>query len=252
MRKRVNAMRFDALQAACATGAFLFLTGSAAAQNTSGVPGPEITPGEREFAYRLAYAVEDDGAPFAFSHRFHYQETVTDNLRLRLLGSFRDRNGEALDFASVAAEARWQIIESETHGWDGALIFNVTVPTSDDRPERLRLGFPASIDLTERWQARGVFFTGVEVGEASREGALLEIRAETTYKLANGMRVGAQMFSDFNTTAETGSFDEQHHQLGFVVKGKLSKRLSYETGALFGVSRAASDADLRLFMSYAF
>lgn len=245
-------MRRNAFQVACGAAAFWLSAGPAAAQNTSGVSSPEIDPGEREFGYRIAYAAQDDGAPSSFSHRFHYQQAVTDNLRLRLVGSFRDRDNATLDFASIAAEARWQLIESETHGWDGALIFHFTAPTSAGRPERLRLGFPASVDLTERWQARAVFFTGVEIGEASRDGALLEARAETTYKLPNGMRVGAQMFSDFNTTAETGAFDEQSHQLGFVVKGELSKRLSYETGALFGVSQAASDADLRLFMSYAF
>lgn len=244
-------MRCARLTAAAAAMLWSFV-GAASAQNTSGVPSPEITPGEREFAYRLAYAAEDDGARAAFAHRFHYQQAVTDDLRLRLVGAFRDRAGGALDFATLAAEARWQVIESEEHGWDGAVIFHLTVPASRGRPDRLRIGFPASVDITERWQARGVFYTGVELGEASREGALLEARAEATYKLGNGLRIGPQLFSDFNTTAGTGSFDEQSHQLGFVVKGDLSKRLSFETGALFGVSEAASDADLRLFLSYAF
>ncbi|MEQ8935044.1 MAG: transporter [Amphiplicatus sp.] len=245
-------MRREPLQILYIASALALMAAPAAAQSTSAVSSPKIEPGEREFGYRLAFAVEDGGAPSAFAHRFHYQQAVTDNLRLRLVGSFRDRADAALDFTSIAVEARWQLIESEAHGWDGGLIFHLTVPASTGRPERFRLGFPASKDITPRWQARAVIFTGFEIGDGARPGALLEARAETTYKLANGLRVGPQLFSDFNTTAKTGSFDEQSHQLGFVVKGALTERLSYDAGALFGVSEAASDANLRLFLSYKF
>lgn len=223
----------------------------AMAQNLSGVPSPVIKPGERAFGYRIAYDVADDGAPASIAHRLHYDHAVTGNLRLRLAGSVRDRDGHAMDFANVAAEARWQFASHATRGFDAGLIVNLAVPTSPGAPERMRFGLPVSIDFGEDWQVRAIAFTGAEFGDSARDGALMETRFEATRRVG-GRRVGAQMFSDYNTTAAPGRFDDQRHQLGFVVKGELLPRLNYESGALFGVSDAAADVDLRLFLNYGF
>lgn len=223
----------------------------AMAQNVAGAPSPVIKPGERAFGYRIAYGVADDGAPSSIAHRLHYDHAVTGNLRLRVAGTVRDRDGAAPDFANVAVEARWQVASRVTRGFDAGLIVNLAVPTSPGAPERLRFGLPVSVDIGEDWQVRAVAFTGVELGDNARDGALMETRFEATRRVG-GLRVGAQMFSDYNTTAAPGGFDEQRHQLGFVAKGELLPRLKYETGALFGVSDAAADIDLRLFLSYGF
>lgn len=227
------------------------LAGPAMAQNTGAVATPVIKPGERSIGYRIAYDFADDGAPASIAHRLHYDHAVTGNLRLRLAGSVRDRDGRAMDFANVAAEARWQVASRATRGFDAGLIVHFAVPTSPGAPERMRFGLPVSIDIGEDWQVRAIAFTGAEFGDSARDGALMETRFEATRRVG-GRRVGAQMFSDYNTTAAPGRFDDQRHQLGFVVKGELLPRLNYESGALFGVSDAAADVDLRLFLNYGF
>ena len=224
----------------------------APAQNTSGVSSPEVKEGDTSLGYRVAYEPSHDARPNALAHRLHFQHAINDSLRFRIIGTLQQRGSSALDFSKVGAEARWQIIESEKHGWDGGVIFKIDIPTSAGRPEKLSIGFPARIDLTDRLRTQAVFYTGAELGENSKPGALVEFRTETTYKIANGVRIGPQYFADLNTTAAIGAFDEQDHQFGFVAKGDLTDRLSFETGVLFGLSAAASDADLRLFLNYAF
>lgn len=222
----------------------------AAAQNTSGVSSPIVKPGEAAFGYRFAYSQHEDSAD-AWAHRLHVERAATDSLRLRVLGAFSQRAGGDLDFRSVGAEARWQLVRSADHGWDGGAILQIAVPTTRGHPDRVKFGLPASVDVTDKWQVRGVVYTGFEFGENARPGALLDLRAETTYEIADGVRLGPQWFSDLNTTARLGGFDRQGHQLGFILKGRLMKDLSYETGALFGVSEASPNADFRLFVSYA-
>lgn len=238
--------------AASALAAVFVAPAPACAQNTSGVSSPVVTEGDTSFGYRVAFAPAHDGHEDAFAHRLHFQHALTDSLRLRLVGSMRHRTDRPLDFSTIGAEARWQVVESERHGWDGGLIFQLAIPASAGNPDRFKVGLPVLVDVTARWRAQAVFYTGFEFGDMARDGALMEFRTETTYEILDGVRVGPQYFADFNTTAAPGAFDDQDHQLGFVVKGDLSNRLSYETGALFGLSGAASDADLRLFLNYAF
>ncbi len=224
--------------------------GNASAQNTSGLAGPEVKAGDRTLEYRVAYSA-NDSAPESFAHRLHYQQSLDDSWRLRIVASAIDREGGAFDFRAVQLHAFWQFVESEEKGWDSALVSQLSVQT-DNGDGRFRLGWSSSIDLAPRWQVGGVIFAGREFGDSARGGAALELRGETTYRVSGALSVGAQMFSDLNTTADFGSFDEQRHQLGFMFKGKLAKRLSYNAGALFGVSEAAPDVDLRLFLARSF
>jgi len=47
-----------------------------------------------------------------------------------------------------------------------------------------------------------------------------------------------------------GDFNEQQHQIGPIIRGQITDDLKYGVGALFGVSRAANDAELRIFLGY--
>ncbi|MEE2692352.1 MAG: hypothetical protein VX640_12510 [Pseudomonadota bacterium] len=238
------------LPAPIAAAVALAFSPAVMAQNTSGVSNPNVEPGVAEIGYRLAYSVEDGAAPGSFAHRFQYEQSINDSIRFRAAAVLQDRNGEALDLRSLQFRGVWQLVDSKKSGWDGAVIAILTAPTTEGSPEKLQFGWAGAVNWNERWQSRAHVYGGVEFGDAARDGLLVATRAETTYKLDNGMRIGAQVFNDFNTTAHFGRFDEQKHQLGFVVKDNISKRLSYEGGALFGVSARASDADLRLFLTY--
>ncbi len=231
--------------------AALFLPISAAsAQNTSGVPEADVVAGEKPLGYRAAYSFEDGGAD-GFAHRFHYQQSLGDDWRLRLIFLQSVRGGGSFEFRSAQVQAQRQLFEAADHGgWSSAVRFDGVIPLADGQPGRARVDWINTIDLDDRWQARGVLLIGREVGAAARDGFGLETRAEATYKFDNGVRLGAQLFDSFNTTASCGSFDEQSHQLGFVIKGGLARGLTYNAGALFGLSRAAADVDLRLFLDY--
>jgi len=87
--------------------------------------------------------------------------------------------------------------------------------------------------------------TGHQFGEQSNGGYLLEARAQISRKLSDKYRIGVDYFGDLNTTDDLGSFDEQEHQFGPLLKFK-SGMWSGLIGPLFGVSDGAPDTEWRI------
>ena len=224
----------------------------ALAQSTSGVSGADVKAGENLFEYRFAYAADDDGKEEGFAHRFHYQHGFNDSWRGRILLTTGKTGGDALKAQTASVEILHQFKESEdTGGWDSAIRIDGNIPLENGRPGRARIAWHNAFEFENHVELRGVVLFGHEFGDLAKDGMSIETREEITYKLPSGMKIGAQMFDNYGTTDHFGPFDAQKHQLGPVVKGKVGKHVKYEFSTLFGLSRAASDADFRFFVSYA-
>lgn len=227
--------------------AALALASTAAAQNTSGVSGPVVKPGERAVEYRMAFRPDGDG----FAHRLHYQQAF-GTWRGRIIVTQSNSGPEGLEFRSVKLEALKQFVRSDGEGWSSAVRFDGKIPVDGDGPGKARIAWLNSIDFAGGWQARANVYLGREIGDLARDGLRLEPRAEATREIRERLRLGAQLFSDFDTTAAPGDFNDQRHQVGAVLKYETGGGPKFELSALFGASRAAPDVNLRLFVSYAF
>ncbi len=163
------------------------------------------------------------------------------------------RGGDPLRTQTAALQIFTQFAESEnTGGWDSGLRFDGIVPLENDRPARARAGWLNSLELGKRWQLRSNIFLSREFGDLAAEGFGVETREEATFKVNETLRVGAQIFNNFNTTAHLGSYNEQRHQIGPIVRWNVTKNVKIDASALFGASRAATDADFRVFATYGF
>ena len=239
---------------AAVTAAFFAVVGgaTAAAQNISSVSGAEVKAGETAIEYRAAFQPDYDGKPEAFGHRLHFQHAVDDSWRVRALVFQSKKEGEALRTRYAAFEIQNELIEAKEHGgWASAVRVDGIIPVEDNRPGRARVAWLNMLDKGP-WQFRGNIYLGKEFGDRARDGLTLETRQEATYKISSLLRLGAQVFDNYNTTAHFGAFAQQKHQVGPVAKWTLSNNVKVETSALFGVSKAAPDAELRLFACYTF
>ena len=141
-------------------------------------------------------------------------------------------------------------------GTEGRLFFNRGKDTWFIKPGRLQDGNDGPGRIRVAWLNRWRPATGPElrlIGLASSEfgndrdaGVALETRGEATWRVAENMRAGAQVFNRYNSTANFGTFDTQRHSIGGVLKGALSDRLSYRLNALTGISEAADDFEVRM------
>ena len=222
--------------------AFL-LSPAVAFANTSTVFSPDVTAGERALEYRTSYVPEDGASPDVFAHRLHYQQAFNDAWRARIIGVQRSVDGRSLEYRYTRLEVQWQYLEDQDAGWDAGLRFEAQV--GDESPDRFRIAWTGKVDLDNGWQLRANALVGRQFGTGAASGLQLETRAQVTRKVRPGMSLGLELFSDLNTTAETGSFDEQEHQLGPVLKASAGNKWSLFAGYLAGISDAADDSDWR-------
>ncbi len=215
------------------------------AQNTSTVYSPDVTKGKHAVEYRAAFDADND----SFAHRLHYQYCFTDSLRGRIILLQSGSSFSDLDYRYVRLETMWQFLEDENAGWDSALRLELQIADSDDPPSRVRLGWTSKVDISDRWQLRGVLKTGRQFGKESRDGFLIDLRAQASYKITDALRLAVDYYGDLNDTDDIGSFAEQEHQLGPMLKFNLGGGWKGIAGALFGLSEAAADSEFRLIMT---
>lgn len=229
-----------------------WIQGAANAQSTSGVSGSNVNAGEDLFEYRFSYSPENDGVDEGFSHRFHYQRGFDERWRGRVLLTLGKHGADPLKAQTASVEILHQFREgSDAGGWRSAIRVDGNIPLEDGRPGRARIAWHNSYEFENHVEMRGVLLFGREFGDLAKSGVSIETREEITYKLPSGVRIGAQLFDNYGNTGHFGAFDQQKHQLGPVIKGRIGRHLKYELSTLFGVSSAASDADIRFFVSYA-
>lgn len=234
------------------TALFAALCAPAFAQSTSSVSGPDVKDGEDLFEYRIAFSPENDGKEEGFAHRLHYQHGFSDSFRGRIFIVQSKRGAEALKTRSITIELQEQFVESEdSGGWDSSFRVEGIIPT-EKAPGRARISWLNGWEIGHHVELRGNIYFNRSFGDNAAKGISLETREEALVRVSPTVKLGAQMFNYYNTTANFGTFDEQRHQAGPIIKGKLGKHVKYEISALVGLSAAASDLDTRLFVSYSF
>ena len=222
--------------------------GRALAQDINGVPNADVRAGYQAISYRVGYSLFD-AAPSAFAQQISYQQNFGERWSLSGAANFGKRGDEPLEFKAFQAIAEWQFAEDEEAGADGALLLIARQPDNGNGPGRVVLAAAGKWIVRDIWEIRSVFGANVEYGDNAEDGVGLGGRIEATRRIGAIGRLGAQTAHSFNTTAHFGSFSDQNHQAGLVAKTLIGP-LSITATSLFGLSRAAPDAEFRLFLTY--
>lgn len=240
------------------TGAATLLTclvlfgfmGSASAQNVGGVFGPKVVPGSKAAEFRTAIAPQSDGRPARITSRFHYQQSVTDNLRLRAVIQGADTNTSNFDFDLVQFEAQYQFLESKRNGFDSA--FRLDVLLGKDRPNLVSFNWTNDVPLSEQWFARAVVLAQVQFGANRNNGLFLQTRSSLRYKVNSNYNLQVQIFNTYGSTADFPAARNQNHSIGPAISAKIAEGWSIEASTLLGLTNATSDVDFRIFLAKSF
>jgi len=228
----------------------LALIARAAAQDVTGIPNADVTPGYRSLALRSSFTPASDGRPSFFAQQFAYQHNFGSKFSVQSGVNFGKRGPQDYEFTGLQAIAQWQFVESEEAGGDGSLLLIGRMPDDGDGPGRAA-AVVAGKWIRDDWELRAALASFREFGERAQDGFGVNLRIETTRRVATLGRLGAQLSQGVNT-AHFGAFSDQNHQAGVVAKTLLWDHLMVNSTTLFGVSDAAPDLEAKLFLTYEF
>jgi hypothetical protein len=222
----------------------------ARAQDVTGIPNAAINPGYSSLSLRTAFQPESGGRPSAFAQQYAYQRNFGERWTVIGAAQFGRRGAEDFHHQALQAIVQWQFAEAKDAGADGALGFVARVSGEDGVPTRFVLSPVGKWIIRADWEARALAAAVLETGDNARDGVGLATKAEITRRIGTLGRLGVQTADSFNTTASFGAWRDQSHQAGPVVKTLIGQHLMVTAVGLAGTSRAAPDAEVKLFLTW--
>ena len=222
------------------------LSPSAFAQNTSGVFGPVVKEEDRGWEYRATY----DADSKELNQRIHYQQAINDDLRWRLVAQVRETAASDYDPDFLRGELVWQVTPNE-QSYQSGFRFEARY-RFDDRPGDVTVHWINQWKPADAWTLRFLIGATQQIGNDPADGILIQTRASAYTALNNGPRVGIEAYSEYGSTEDWLSTDEQEHQVGPFAIWRLNDEWNLFTGTLFGATDATPDNELRLRITRAF
>ena len=216
---------------------------TAAAQNTGGVFPPMVNAGASAAEYRVTLRPQegDDG----LAQRIHVQTAFNDDLMGRIVvasgGSTNDQS-----FGFVQAELFWDLSE-DTDRWRTGLRFDAQIRDGGG-PEQFNASWTNQVALTERWTARGILLTKVQVGDRAADGVAFETRNNLFYRTESGALLGVETYNLHGSTEDLDLFGGRQ-QVGPFAVWPVAEGWNLFTGVLWGANDDSPDTDYRLWLT---
>lgn len=220
---------------------------TAGAQSTSGVSSPIVKEGDKSLQYRLGIDPDTASGEAIFAQRLHYQQAINGDFRWRVVTQAQGEGLFDLNLDYVQAELLWELSDDDDRHKTG-FRFDARI-REGSRPEQFGAHWTNLFDLNDGWSARAGLYSVYQVGDNARDGVNLQTRFRLAKKLDNGIGLGVDMFNNYGNTGNIGGFKNQRHSIGPYIQIPVSKKLSVMAGSLFGVSEAARDTELRLWLT---
>ncbi len=216
------------------------------AQSTGGVFPPVVNEGHKSAQFRTGYDPDSE----KFANRLHYQQSLNDDLMWRVVVQSRETEDSDLDFDFVQGELFWQL-EDVADNWQTGFRFDARI-RGDNRPQLFGANWMNQFSLSEKWTARAVVLSSFDIGDDARDGVFVGTRTSLAYKTDAGPSLGVEFFNSYGSTESLGNFNTQNHQIGPFAVLPVAKDWGVLVGALFGVSDAAQDTNLKLWLTRKF
>jgi hypothetical protein len=224
----------------------------AAQAGIGGIGNAEVIEGRFTTHLRNAY-IEDGEGPQdnRWRSRIMTDYGVNDWLAAGFYIQGDRRESDNLELEALIGELRFEFTSADTSGFYSGARLRYTWRDGDKKPDdahiRLILGAPYG-----RWDFRINQIFGVETGTDARSGLLIETRPQVTYGYYENHRIGIESFSNFGNVSRVDGWNNQSHEVGPVFQGPLTDTLNYEAGYRRGISDAAANHTLRLFLIQSF
>ncbi|MBY0423718.1 MAG: hypothetical protein K2Q06_15545 [Parvularculaceae bacterium] len=223
----------------CAT---LSSAAPAVAQNTSTVFNPEVDGDDRAVELRSTFSTGDDGDGDALATRLHFQEPLSESLRLRLIAQARKPNDGSFEPDFVRAELLWQLTRDGAP-WATGLRFEA-MARNGARPDEVGLHWVNQFRPAENLRLRAHVYFGRQFGTRGLDGLRMTSRASIKYDFG-AVGAGFEHYASYGSTAEFLPLRRQSHDFGPTVSFDVADDLAINAGLLFGMTEASDKLQLR-------
>ena len=240
------------LKIACAT--FILSTALcapfAAQAGMAGIGNATVNEGQLTAHWRTSYSADDENAGLddRFRNRAMLDYGFTDDFALGLYMQTDNRGNDNHEHDAMIGEARFELADIKTNGYYTGFRIRYTHKDGDKTPSNAQLRLIAGVPIG-KWDLRINQNFAYEVGPDAKGGVGVDTRLQSTYFYHPDHRAGIESFSDFGYGSRTPDFSEQNHTMGPIFAGKIDDGLFYEVGYRRGLSQAAADNTVKLFIS---
>lgn len=231
------------------TLAALLLAAPGAQASMAGIGNATVTKGALLTHLRGSYNEDDkqSGLDDRVQSRVMVDYGVTERYAIGLYLQGDQRSGDDMELDAVILDQRFELTEQDTHGYYSGLRLRYTHRDGDKTPSNAHVRFILGKAIGP-WDVRYNQIIGHEVGRDSSSGLLVDTRMQTTYGYAEFHRAGIESFSDFGNVSDSDG-NTHVHTLGPVFTGFIDDTIQYEAGYRVGLSEAAPDHTVKLFLT---
>lgn len=217
------------------------------------VHSPYVTEGEWEIEHYGDYNFNTEGkSGTGLNTKTAIGYAPTDFWKVEVEGIANKSNGGNLKYTGTEIVNKFQLTDKGEYAVDVGLYTAykfVASPAEADEIEAILL----LAKQYGQWSHYANIKFETEVGENNSDDIGAAFSWQSAVKVTDSAAVGFEYYGDLGAIDNTGSFDEQEHQTGPIVKFDIPHTpLEMRVGYLFGLSDASPDGAVTWKVEYAF
>lgn len=218
-----------------------------------GISNAQVTKGALNAQMRNAYSTDNDehGHDDRWRTRLALDYGFTDSYAAGFFVQGDRRDHDNLELEAVMFDQRLEIHDAAKDGFYSGARLRYTWRDGDKAPDDIHLRLIVGAPIG-RWEARFNQLLAHEIGEDSKDGLIVESRAQVTYGLTDDHRIGIESFNNFGNVNDAAGFDTQGHEVGPMFQGRLDGGTTYDVAYRRGISEHAADHIFRFVVGQAF
>ncbi len=236
------------LSVAIFTGALLFSADASALT----VYSPYVEKGIVEIESENRFDFDSRSSEDKFrQHKIELGYGLTSNWKMEIVGELEKENQHGYEYSATEVENIFQLTEVGQYWADVGVLAAYEFAHPQGAADKMEMFLLLSKNFSNFTTMANIGFEK-EVGSNSNSNPEGEIKWMAKYNYTPLFNPGVEYYGEFGEITHSGDYDEQKHRLGPVIYGKIGKGLKYETGVLFGASKAAEDYAVKINLEYEF
>jgi hypothetical protein len=215
------------------------------------ISSPSVKEGKLEIELRNRWDFDDESAS-QDGYRNHVSKLeygVNKWFAVELQGKAEKRHLNKYELNAGEIETKFRLAEPGTLFFDPALKFSYEWATTPGVANRAKTKLVLEKNM-DKWNTLINLNFSKEMGTNATKDTNFDTGWRVKYKLNKYIEPGFELYDNWGELSRTGDYKSQRHRIGPMFFGEIVPGVKYQFGYLFGISDAAEDGSLKLFLKY--